>query len=175
MSVVFARETLTDALWAEALPLLQKHWREVAHFQDIPLDPDRERYDAIDRSGLQRFYTARASGGLLIGYASFVVAANLHYQTSVQAVQDVVYIHPDFRGGTGYRFIAWCDEQLKAEGVQAVYHHVKAAHNFGPLLERQGYDLVDLIYAKRLDTPAVVDRPSTVEALAEAFALMGTH
>jgi hypothetical protein len=51
----------------------------------------------------------------------------------------------------GGRFIKWCDEQLRAEGVAVVYHHIKAAHNFGPMLERFGYELVDLIYSRRLN------------------------
>jgi hypothetical protein len=41
--------------------------------------------------------------------------------------------------------------RLALEGIQVVYHHVKAAHNFGKMLERMDYKLVDLIYAKRLD------------------------
>ena len=56
--------------------------------------------------------------------------------------------------GAGERFIRYCDEQLRAQGVQAVYHHVKAKQSFGPTLTRQGYELVDLIYAKRLDRPS---------------------
>jgi N-acetylglutamate synthase-like GNAT family acetyltransferase len=61
-------------------------------------------------------------------------------------------VHPEYRStGAGPDLIRYCDEQLRADGCQAVYHHVKAAHNFGPLLKRMGYELVDLIYAKRLD------------------------
>jgi hypothetical protein len=47
--------------------------------------------------------------------------------------------------------IRYADMQLKEDGVQVVYHHSKVAHNIGPLLERMGYEAVDLIYAKRLD------------------------
>lgn len=195
-SVTFAREPLTDALWDEAYPLLEAHWREVAHFQDIPLEPDVARYRANEQAGVIRFYTARevptgdASlflecshchvlamaagpchlggtcqtcgngtfrfGATLVGYALYIVNSNPHYASSIQAVQDVIYLDPAVRGGTGYKFIKWCDEQLAAEGVQASYHHVKAAHNFGKLLERQGYELVDLIYAKRLDAPSLI-------------------
>lgn len=184
MTTQFARESLTPQLWQEAMPLLEAHYREIAAYQDIPLEPDVSVYAASEAAGAIRCYTARAhpmykverdgpmervDDGVLVGYALFFVRANPHYSSSVQAVQDVVYLHPAVRGGTGYKFIAWCDEQLRAEGVQAVYHHVKAAHNFGRLLERQGYELVDLIYAKRLDRPAPVDRPSAVEALDEAF------
>ena len=51
----------------------------------------------------------------------------------------------------GAQFIKYCDEQCKSEDIQVIYHHIKAAHDFGPLLINSGYELVDLIYAKRLD------------------------
>lgn len=147
----FAQEHFSPALWAELLPLLAEHWQEIAHYPDIPLAVEQATYDAADAAGLVRLYTARDTSGALLGYACFFVRPNPHYATSLQASQDVLFLHPSARGGSGARFIAWCDEQLQAEGVQAVYHHVKSAHNFGPLLERMGYQLVDLIYARRLD------------------------
>ena len=77
---------------------------------------------------------------------------NIHYQDSLQALQDVIYVDRELRGnGIGKEFIKWCEEQLRADGVQAIYQHVKNKHNFGPMLETMGYELVDLIYAKRLD------------------------
>lgn len=176
---VFARERLSHALLSEALPLLAAHWAEVAHYPDIPLNVDVDAYLTADECGIARCFTVRTSqmhrqrlhnggqqiteAGVLVGYAVYFVRANAHYKQSIQAVQDVIYLHPSVRGGTGYKFIAWCDEQLRDEGVQAVYQHVKEAHNFGKLLERQGYELVDLIYAKRLDTPPTWE---TVKALA---------
>ena len=153
-SVAFAREPLTSALLDEALPLLRAHWAEIAHYPDIPLEVDAQTYERSEAAGIVRCFTARTAGAL-VGYALFFVRHAPHYASSLQAVQDVVYLAPAVRGGTGFRFIAWCDAQLAAEGVQAVYHHVKRAHDFGPLLERQGYALVDLIYAKRLDGGAV--------------------
>lgn len=147
----FQREYITDETLDEMLPLLKIHWHEVAHFQDIPLDVDREMYKSSELNGMMRMYTARNETGAMVGYAVFLLRHNPHYKTSYQALQDVIFIHPKERG-IGQRFVLWCDEQLKLEGVQAVYHHVKAAHNFGPkLLEPIGYKLVDLIYARRLD------------------------
>lgn len=144
----FQRE-IGASIFDELKPLLELHWREIAHYQDILLEPDWESYKKCEEQGFLRVYTAR-NAGLLVGYGVYFVRYNLHYRSSLQASQDILFIHPDFRGRGG-RFIAYCDAQLREEGVQAVYHHVKAAHNFGPLLERMGYALVDLIYAKRLD------------------------
>lgn len=155
--ITMQRELLTEQLLDEALPLLVQHWKEIAHYPDIPLDVDREQYAALEEAGMIRCYTARlrdalySGPGSLVGYAVFFVRPALHYASSVQAYQDVLYLDPAVRGGTGIRFIRWCDEQLAKSAIQVVYHHVKQAHNFGPMLERMGYQLVDLIFARRLD------------------------
>lgn len=145
----FQKELLNDVL-KEITPILYAHYREIAHYQDIELKPDWAKYQMLEDKGVLRMFTARLETGELVGYAVYFVQKNVHYSDSLQAVQDILYIRKENRGSGG-RLIKWCDEQLASEGVQAVYHHVKQAHNFGPLLERMGYDLVDLIYAKRLD------------------------
>lgn len=148
----FQLETATPAFFDEVIPLFVLHYQQVAHYQDIKLAPDYERFLAIQKAGVLRVYTAREETGELIGYAFFLVSPSLHYCGSLQALQDILFIHPE-RRGFGKEFIAWCDEQLKAEGVQVVYHHVKAKPelDFSALLERMGYTLVDKIYGKRLD------------------------
>ena len=145
--MIFQRESVTKVI-DEIKPLLEMHWREIAHYQDIELNPDWEFYLSVPSV---RVYTARMDGEL-IGYGVFFIGPNRHYKQSVQAVQDILFVHPSHRGGrTGYKLLAFCDSEAKAEGAQAIYHHVKAVHDFGPLLKRLGYETVDLIYARRLD------------------------
>ena len=146
----YALETL-EQVAEELHPLLEAHWREIAHFQDILLEPDWEFYAAMQELGRLRFYTAR-DGGRLVGYCVFFVNPNRHYKSSLQAAQDILFLHPGYRNtGNGRALILFCDAQLRAEGVQAVYQHIKSAHDFSALLTSVGYDLVDLVYAKRLD------------------------
>lgn len=146
----FQRERLTNELCDEVYPLLEAHWKEIAFYKDIPLKPDFTKYIQLSDSEHLLVYTARDNDTKeLIGYAAFMVAYSLHYRTSKQAVQDVIYFKPE-RRGHGMVFIDWCDQQLKALGCQVVYHHVKDTHNFGPALKRVGYDLVDHIYGRRL-------------------------
>jgi L-amino acid N-acyltransferase YncA len=134
----------------EGLDLIRKHYEEIAKYKDIALDPDHETYHAIENAKNLRVFTARDADKKLIGYAVFFMRKNMHYKSSLQAVQDIIYIEKS-RRGFGQKLIKYCDDQLKAEGVQVVYHHVKTEHNFGPMLERQGYELIDLIYGRRLD------------------------
>ena len=147
----FCLEKFTPELYGEMWPILDAHYKEIAHYQDIPLSPDTIYYDTAQKIGILRVYTVR-EGSKLVGYSVFSVSKNPHYSTSLQAKQDILFLSKELRGGmNGFKFIKWCDEELEKEGVQVVYHHVKKSHNFGPVLERMGYELVDLIYGRRLD------------------------
>jgi GNAT superfamily N-acetyltransferase len=145
----YAVEPLTLVLRHELKPLLAAHWREIAHFQDIPLNVDWETYHRASHDGVLRVITARTEERLA-GYAVFFIRSNPHYQDSLQAVQDVMYMMPEHRGRGG-ALINFAEDSLRAEGVQAVYQHVKEAFNFGPLLERLGYVPIERVWVKRLD------------------------
>lgn len=141
---------MTRKWFDEAMPLLKLHYIEVAHYQDIELDPDIDQYERMENAGAIRCFVARDELGLMVGYAVFFIRHNIHYRKSLQAVQDIIFIDPKKRG-FGTEFIQWCDEQLKIEGIQAVYQHVKIQHDFGPLLKRLGYEPIDVIWGRRLD------------------------
>lgn len=150
--VTIQREALFP-FFDEAMPLFHRHWQEVSHYLDIPLEPDRQVYEAADANGMLRVYTVRGANGDLYGYALFFVRRNPHYASSLQAVQDIVFVAPEYRQGTlGMRLLRVAETELWGEGVQAVYHHVKLAHPaLGKVLERMGYQPVETIYTKRLD------------------------
>jgi GNAT superfamily N-acetyltransferase len=133
------------------MPIFEAHYKEVAHYQDIPLDINEAAYMHLEESGLLRCFTARYNGDL-VGYCVFIVKRNPRYQTSLQANQDILYVDKSRRGALfGKRLLDYCHERLKAEGVQVVYQHTKAARTEGRFMELMGYELVDYIYAKRLD------------------------
>jgi hypothetical protein len=145
--MIFTVEKIRDTL-DESQELLHLHWEEVAHYKDIPLDVDKDIFFKLEDMGMLRTYIAR-EGGKMIGYALFLVKPHPHYKKTLCAGQDVIFIHPDHRGN-GLKFIKWCDEQLKAEGVAIVTHHIKFAHDWSKALERIGYERQDIIMSKRL-------------------------
>ena len=147
----YSREQF-DAVYEEGLPLLEAHYREISQYLDIPLTPDVERYRQLEANGVLRIYTVRADGRL-VGYAVFAVSRNPHYTTCLQAAQDILFVDQTFRKGRlGIKLIQFSEEQLRSEGVQVVYHHVKVLHPaLGSLLQHMGYEHVEQIYAKRLD------------------------
>lgn len=146
----YAQETFEDII-DEIQPLFLEHYDEIAKYKDIPLNPDMGAYKAMDRLGILKIFTCRSEvmDNKLVGYGIYLVKNHLHYQSCLVAQQDILFISKQYRG-QGMKFIRWCDEQLKAIGCDLTVQHVKATHNFGPMLERIGYELMDLIYTRRL-------------------------
>lgn len=153
--MLFEREVISEAFLTKQMwPLLERHYKEISAFQDIALKPAFEKYLLMERAGsLRCFVTLDETDEMaLVGYAVFFVNHNLHYSDSLQAVQDVLYLERSERGkGAGKTFVSWCDDELRREGVQVVYHHVKTKFNFGPMLETIGYKHIENIYGRRLD------------------------
>lgn len=146
----YARESV-DEVFEAIQPLLKAHWAEIAQYLDITLNPDFDYYRASETAGQLRIYTARQES--LIGYAIYRLAPALHYQHSLQAQQDVLYLSPEYRlGRIGWRLIEFADAQLKADGVKLVFQHQKVAHPaLGVLLARMGYVKSDVLWSRRLD------------------------
>jgi len=139
-------------LWAEIMPLLIEHKEEIAHYPDIELAPDVDQYNLVEEAGVLRCYTARMQSALA-GYAIFFVKHNMHYRKSLQAVQDVLFVQTTHRHGRiGLALIRYSEEQLRAEGVQVVYHHLKeSTPQTIALFHKLGYEPIDRIVGKRLD------------------------
>ena len=145
----YNQEKMSDVI-GEIKPLLEEHYLEIAKYKDIPLVPDWGSYEKLDELGIMKIFTCRSSeDNKLLGYSIYFVKPHLHYSTCLVAMQDILFILPEYRG-RGLKFIVWCDEKLKEMNVNLVVHHVKAANNFGPALERIGYELMDLIYTRRI-------------------------
>ena len=150
-TIVFEHEELTADLVIELLPMLKKHWVEIAHYPDIQFNPNWDAYFQLQKNNLLVVMTAR-DDNKLIGYIAYFVMPNLHYKDSLQANQDVVFVDPLYRRGTlGYKLIRQSEILLKDMGVQVVTQHLKFEHDFSPLLKRLGYEDVDKLMAKRLD------------------------
>lgn len=148
---VFALERAATVI-NEIEHLLEQHYQEVTHHRDIPVGCDFEKYQQLDRAGVLRIFTVRIMGEL-VGYSIFSVGTSLHYKSSLQARQDTLFLSAPYRKGlTGYKFIKWVDEQLKAEGVEICYQHGKFVKDIQSIFERLGYEPTYYVYMKRFKT-----------------------
>jgi hypothetical protein len=147
--VYFSREHPLNMI-DEAKPLFEKHHAEISLFKDLKLQPDFMSYVHAEEADMLRVFTARTiNENSLVGYIVFYLRPSTHFADTLEAVQDLVFINPDDRG-FGMKFLKWCDNKLAMEGVNLIYHHVNARHDFSPMLTRNGYELNDLVFVKRL-------------------------
>jgi GNAT superfamily N-acetyltransferase len=148
--ITFQQERLNDVR-AEITPLLDKHYKEIALHQDaIPLAPDWARYASLEELGVLAIYTAREDGRL-IGYSVFFVTPHIHYETTLVASNDLLFVDPEYRGGsTGLKLIRFSEQALKERGVKKVTWHCKFSNGLQHLLNRLGYADEEVIVGKIL-------------------------
>jgi len=144
----FQEEKLEDIL-EEMKPLLVKHWEELANYKDIrPLDVDYDKYVMLNRIGYIRVFTVRDEGKL-IGYASFYISANLHYQTWNHAAVDVYYLDPDYRlTGLGIKMFEEIEAWLKSMNVKSAVVMDKVHHSHEKFFLKMGYLPIEQNYEK---------------------------
>jgi GNAT superfamily N-acetyltransferase len=147
-----AVEPYSDQLVEEIKPLIQMHYDEIAlHKEVIPLDPDWDRYAAIDSTGNLLIVTARTNEQELIGYAVFFITPHIHYKSTIVAHNDILYLHPEYRRGrTGIRLLKDSETACRHLGVDKILWHIKFAKDFRHILYRFGYCDEDAIVGKIL-------------------------
>jgi hypothetical protein len=162
MTVVTDKTTFQKERYTEVIddikPLLVEHWRELATYQDIRLDPEYEFYRKSDELGLLHIYTVREqylgqNHGDLIGYSIFFVRpSHHHYAGASWAMNDIVWIRSDRRQvGLGRQFVSYWDADLKKRGVDVVNVRAKVAQPaLAFLLKDCGYEVIEAGYEKRL-------------------------
>lgn len=148
-TLIFSRERLSS-IYEEILPLFQAHYKEIAWNKDkIPLDINRERYFQMNEEGVLICFTGRDSKRKLLAYSAFFISAHPHYNSTIFAVNDVVFVHPSVRGAlNGDAMIDYCETELKALGAQVITWHIKTYLDWSPLIKRKGYEPSDCIWQK---------------------------
>lgn len=150
MTTTYAVERWKD-LRTEMLPLLVRHWREIAlNHADVPLDIDERRYAELDEGGALHIVTARRHGSL-IGYHVAIISPHLHYASTLHGITDVYYVAPEFREGfTGIRLFQHVEKEMRSLGVKKLFTGTKVHLDMSKLFERLGYRRVEYLYAKIL-------------------------
>lgn len=147
METIFATEPLFPHLWDEVQPLFKQHYDEVQVNKAIKLDPDVNAYKKMNELNMIETHTVRHDG-VLVGYSFFILSPHLHYKSSFTAVNDLLYISPEFRKGwLGYRFIKFVISQVKKRKPQRILFHVKPHVDFGRVLIRLGAKINENTYS----------------------------
>lgn len=132
--------------------LLRAHWEEVAKHKDLlVLDPDWPRYEAIERAG-QLLALGAFEDSHLIGYSAGIVMPHLHYRGLTYYQNDVLFLDPAHRRNRlGRDLIDATEVAAAARGARFICWHAKPGTTLDRLLPRRGYDVQDVIYARKLE------------------------
>lgn len=148
MSIAYAREKVAKVR-DEITPLLLAHYAEIGQ-RDLLVLPDWDAYLKAEEEGKVFILTARCEG-VLIGYNVMLLASHLHYADARVAQNDVIYVAPEHRNGkVSIGLIRHFETAMRAIGFDKIYYHAKPVNNFGKLLERMGYGVVETVHAKNL-------------------------
>lgn len=147
--MIFKEESIEEC-WKELDELSHEHYDDLAPYKDIPMKVDWARYIRLQKNDNLVAYIARDDSGKLQGYCGFFLSHPLDFSGSFQANLVNLFVSKESRG-FGVKFILWCEEQLKEKNVQVVYQHVKVFNDHGGLLEKLGYEKMNIEYCKRLD------------------------
>jgi GNAT superfamily N-acetyltransferase len=142
----YQRESFAEVI-EDIKPLLAKHYQEICAFPDkLKLNPDYDKYIALDEIGCLHVVTAREESKL-IGYMVTFIAPHIHYQDTVQGINDILYVSESHRGTTtGYKLFKAAMKELKKEGVELLSMHMKKKHEFRRLLAGLGFQGTEEIW-----------------------------
>jgi len=146
----YVQENFT-AVYKEARPLLEEHWEAIGSGRSgTDMDPDWDKYFAMNDAGMIYLTTAREDGSLM-GYALYLISTSLHQITHEFAELDVMWLTPSKRKGmTGIRMLKQAEEGLRKLGVHRIFGASQLHADIGRVYEHLGYRAVERIYAKDL-------------------------
>lgn len=141
-SYEFAMEPMTDALLAELHPLHARHWQETeAYRHGIPLAPQYERLQALNKQGRYVVFTVRRDGEL-VGDCSVHLYTSAHTST-LAAKEDTLFIAPEHRlGRLAFRFTKYVIKRLAEIGARELTVSAKVGTRSERFFERMGMRFV---------------------------------
>jgi GNAT superfamily N-acetyltransferase len=144
------RERFADCA-LELAQLFPVHWEELALFKDrMPLAPQYAEYVAREERG-QLFLIVARWDGKIVGYYVAQVAPGFHYERTLTAHQDIVYILPEVRDrGLSLPLFRAVERELKRRGVGPWYAGYKTTNPLGmpKLLDKLGFSPADTYVVK---------------------------
>lgn len=136
---------------AELKPLLEKNFEESGKWaEDANFDPDYESYLEMDKSGRLKVFTIR-NGGRLVGYAVYFLLPHRHSKRLRLAVNDMIYLLPEYRNGFVIRRCLGVIEKIMYSlGAKVLCYEVPDGNSFKRVLNRLGYRDLETTCVKRL-------------------------
>ena len=141
----YQSETVQECL-LDMLDMLDAHYQEITtHKHLTKLKPDYEAYLEMEKDDAIRVFTVRTDDGELIGYFVTFIQPHIHYSDCIYAMNDILYIHPDHRGGTiAYRLFKKAIQDLRDNTKANIFCiHMKVEYPFRGLLTKLDFQLTE--------------------------------
>lgn len=105
------------------------------------LDPDYDSYNLMCERGNLFIMTAR-NNGKLIGYSIMLLHHSMYNINTKLAVQDTLYITPEFRGSSILlKLIKYTEEFLGTHyNIDSITYKSRKTHDFTRVLNKLGYE-----------------------------------
>jgi len=92
-----------------------------------------------------RVFTMRDEDAALVGYAVYFVTEHPHFDGTLFAFNDVIYIKPEYRTVYAANFFSFCEEHLD---VKVIYQGMNYTKPHAKLMESLGYVPTEIMYHK---------------------------
>lgn len=151
MAIRFDDISVADYL-ATISDTLREHWDELAKNKRLMvLNPDVDRYAALEQAGLLLAIGAYDEAGEVVGYSVSFIGTNLHYKDLVYAHNDVVFISKPYRKGRlGLQLLRETERRAKERGARMMIWHAKENTPLAAILPRLGYGVQDILLSKEI-------------------------
>ena len=129
-------------------PLLTAYYDETIVDLGLKFDADFAAYIDANERGRMVCIGAR-DDGKVIGIACFFITPYLYSRNYILAIQDLLYIVPEYRKGwTGIRLIKTAEKLLKSRGVGMIDLVCRPHMDNTSLYERLGYKYAEKRFSK---------------------------
>lgn len=150
MALELKLESLFDIL-PEMEELIELHYQEIALNKDvIKLKPIWSEYKKLEDNKQFYLITARMEKQL-VGYSAFFLKPHIHYEDTIVASNDVLFLKKEYREGRiGLKLIKFSEQKMKELGAHKITWHIKVTNDFRPMFHRMNYIDEDIIIGKIL-------------------------
>lgn len=136
---VEAREDLTTANWDSVMP-----------YKDLlPLDPDWERYEALEKMGWLLVLGAFTEDNEMVGYSVGTVSRHMHCREVLYYHNESLFVLPG-HGRAGRDLVEQTEVEVAKRGARFVCWHAKKGSPLDHLLNGRGYRAEEVLYTRKV-------------------------
>lgn len=141
---------LADTIDA-AMPMIMDHIAEIGIYEGIEVDPDREKYIALDDAGVVIAFGAFL-GDALVGYCVSFILSTPHSRGLNVCLNDLCYLAPEFRktSRAALDMVRATEQEAKRRGAKKILWNVRLGTKMMKIIPRLGYDLEEMVFSKEL-------------------------